>query len=325
MRRPDNGDGREVRISHAFFVSVFYILLTAEAGRVCRQNFYNSMEAKKVKCPNCKKTFSIKEKKPSPPTALWHYTSFEVLTKILDVNNDCMKNRRMLSFHFGNPLQTNDSKEIHFFEEFVYKHRGGNDLKEKVEKLVKTKIGAPFILSLIHHTEKVRKYPSCEIPMWKMYGKNFSGVRLKFNYKKLKDYYQKKTDTDFVECHYLSKSKMEEKGKEIRKKDKINCPSLNLETVYKESIRYKTYDWVYENEWRIITWEKDLNQIEIRETGRSFIKQEIPLDFLEAVEIGPKADQAAMDYSLHLIKKKLEKKDDNHFKIKKSKLQIGYV
>ena len=249
----------------------------------------------------CIKTEIPQEK----PSSLWHYTSFETLTHILDTNNECMENRRMLSLHFGNLLQTNDLKEVHFFEEYVYKHKGGEKLKETIET-IRPNIGYPFSFSLIHHKEIVKKYPSFEIPMWKMYGKNFCGVRLKFNYKKMKEYCKSFSDIDLKKCQYYSKTQMEDRGKTIRKTYQDEETVIaNLESVYKDSVVYKTYDWVYENEWRIVKWVKDINMVDYsRETGRLYIKQEIPLDCLEIIEIGPKADQTAFHNSLDLIQKK---------------------
>ncbi len=232
-----------------------------------------------------------------------------------------MKNRKMLSFHFGNLLQTNDSNEVHFFEEYVYKNKGGRKLKEQIDE-IKSNVGNPFILSLVHHV----KDPSCEIPMWKMYGQNFCGVRLKFNYTKLKDYYKNIQDTDLIKCQYYYRTQMEERGKAIRKSNKDGLTSIGLESTYKESVVYKTYSWIYENEWRVITWVKDQTQVDfVRETGRLYLKQEIPLDILDMIEIGPKADQVALYDCLSLIKEKLGPIKENHFKIEKSKLQIGYI
>jgi len=162
--------------------------------------------------------------------------------------------------------------------------------------------------------------------MWKLYGNNFTGVRLRFDFKKMSKYYKDLDYIDLAKCQYYIKSEMEEEGKKIRdsfEKDPSNC---DLESLYKQAILYKTYNWEYENEWRIVAWCNDFNQIDFLSTsGRLFIEQELPLDFLEAVEIGPKADQIAIEGSLNLIKKKIGNIPENHFKIEKSKLQIGYV
>lgn len=270
------------------------------------------------------KTTPLKEKE-SKPSSLWHYTSFETLTKILDPSKECIKDRKMLNFRFGNPLQTNDKKEVHFFEEFVYKGKIGNELKQQVEN-VKEDIGKPFILSLIHHRENPRNYLSCEIPMWRMYGNQFAGVRLKFDYQKMEKYCKSSSDISLEKCTYLTKTKMEEKGKSIRDTFMQSNVDTELKKIYKASVCYKTYDWEHENEWRLIVWSNDNNKIDFNpQNGRLFIPQEIPLDWLTAVEIGPKADYEACEGSLQLIKEKLGSISENHFKIKRSKLEIGYV
>ncbi len=259
------------------------------------------------------------------PNSLYHYTSFEVLTHILDLKNECLKERQMMKFHFGNSLQTNDKKEVQFFKDYVYKNKGGEKLYKQVEN-IRNKIGEPFILSLIHHVNTKSSYPSCEIPMWKMYGNNFAGVRLRFDFKKMQEYYKDKDNIDFAKCQYNTISEMEEKGRNIRNSFDRDAQNSDLENLYKQAILYKTYDWEYENEWRLVAWCNNTNMIDfISTSGRLFIEQEVPLNLLEAVEIGPKADQIAIEGSLNLIKNKLGNIPENHFKIEKSKLQIGYV
>ena len=256
------------------------------------------------------------------PSSLWHYTSFEVLTHLLDLSVDSSIYDGNMTFRFSNPLQTNDKKEVHFFKDYVYSTKGGEKLKSYVENLNNT-IGMPFTLSLIHHLEKERHYPSCEIPMWRMYGDKFEGVRLRFDFQRLK----KHKNWDLIKCQYLTKTQMEKKGREIRKAFQESSDSINLDHLYKEAVCYKTYDWVYENEWRLVLWCNDSNKKCYNPlTGRLYISHNIPLEYLDAVEIGPKADQEAIEGCLLLIKERLQKSQvDAHFKIIKSKLQIGYV
>ena len=249
-------------------------------------------------------------KKAITPQSLYHYTSFETVSYILC--KEALENR-LLSFHFSNPLQTNDQNEVHFFQEHVFGTKAGGILEEKMDKL-KGIIGDPFTLSLIHHEGK--GYPSCEIPMWKMYGNNFQGVRLRFNGKKLEDFC-KSNEIDLIDCQYMKVTEMKEKGRKIR-----NYSDEQLSAIYKDAIRYKTYDWKYENEWRLVKW---CNKIELKEfngiTGRIYINVMLPLDCLEIVEIGPKADQTAFEASLFLLKEKY----NAPFKVQCSNLKIGYV
>lgn len=259
------------------------------------------------------------------PNSVCHYSSFEALTHILDVKNECLRERKMMNFHFGNPLQTNDKKEVHFFQDYVYTQKEGQRLKNDIDR-IKENIGDPFILSLMHQQEDKSTYPRCEIPMWKMYGDNFSGIRLKFDFRKLKKHCEDIEGIDLIKCKYCTITEMKERGREIRKSSNNGSNYSDLVNLYKEAVSFKTYNWIYENEWRIVAWCKDINKIDFLETsGRLFINQEIPLDCLEAIEIGPKADQIAIEGSLSLIKKKIGNIPENHFIIKKSKIQIGYV
>ena len=267
-----------------------------------------------------KTTKSIPQKE-TPPSSLWHYTSFEALTQILDPN----KAGVVLRFHLSNPLQTNDKKEVHFFDNYVYTGKIGKELKLQMDIMTK-KIGMPFTLSFIQHKESKKSYPACEIPMWRMYGNQFKGVRLKFNYTKMSSYYKSQTIGGLVKCNYQTVTEMRKKGQDIRNRFKQSDADFNLEDIYKAAVCYKTYDWEYENEWRLIAWCNDIKKMGFYpQSGKLYIPYEIPLDFLETIEIGPKADYEAYEASLQLIKQKLGNSSDNHFTIKKSKLDIGYV
>lgn len=263
-----------------------------------------------------------KSTKKNPPSSLWHYTSFEVLMYILA--EDDLKNGEM-SFWFSNPLQTNDKKEVNFFREYVFKGKGGRYLEKEVSKM-EEKVGYPFTLSLIYHKEDKKTYKSAEIPMWKMYGNNFSGVRLRFKFDKLNKYCQGIDSLDLADCEYLTKTEMNEKGQNIRKTIPVGSSTTDLETIYKKSVRYKTYDWIYENEWRLVKWTKDINTIKARPAdGRLYLPLKLPIDLLEAIEIGSKADQTAVEGYLHLLKRKFSNNEEIHFSILKSKLEIGYI
>ncbi len=263
-----------------------------------------------------------RKKKDSLPSSLYHYTSFEVLTKIMPIDKE--KSNSNLCFWFSNPLQTNDKKEIRFFEEYVFKNKTGQKLKTEVEA-IKEKIGSPFTLSLIHHKEETKTYPSCEIPMWKMYGNNFGGVRLRFDFHKLKKYFESNNCIELKQCLYLTKTEMVETSRHLKKANQDN-PKDFVEKIYKEAVCYKTCDWEYENEWRLVKWSKDIEAIGFRLTdGRLYLPVTFPFELLETIEIGPKADQEAIEGSLLLIKKKLQNISDAHFEIKKSKLEIGYI
>lgn len=252
------------------------------------------------------------------PNSLYHYTSFDAVTQILW--GDSAQKEKSLCFWFGNPLQTNDPREVHFFEEYVYDGVKGKALKQKTQTL-QDKIGMPFILSLIHHKNIVHKYPTCEIPMWKMYGNNFEGVRLRFNFGKLNNYCIK-NNINLIRCNYLSVSKMTEIAREIRRDSDDN----KLENIYKEAVCYKTYDWSYENEWRLVAWNPDKDKIGFKSNGRLYMPVFLPIELLEAIEIGPKADHKAVEGTLDLIKSKLKSRSlFSDFKVVRSKLQIGYI
>lgn len=256
-------------------------------------------------------------------SSLYHYTSFDALIGML---KDEYTKKKNMNLWFGNPLQTNDKKEILFYEEYVFANKSGDILHKEIDKL-KDDVGRPFIFSMVGHRETIKSYPSCEIPMWKMYGNDFCGVRLRFKFEDIKKYCEDTENTDLYPCYYLTKEEMKKEGREIRNSVKVDTDGTktNLERLYKNSVLYKTCDWIYENEWRIVMWEKNVTKMAFKPNGRLYRAVTIPLDLLKEIEIGPKADQKAIESSLDLLNAKINYEVNIDFKIVKSKLEIGYL
>lgn len=256
----------------------------------------------------------------SPPSSLRHYTSFDTLNKIFKI--DASKDEELL-FWFSNPMQTNDPKEMKFFNDSLYRGSKRDSIKDSLE-MVQKKTGHPFTLSLSHHLNVPANYQFCEIPMWDMYGDKFKGVRLRFRFKELKDYCKSCKYIDLVQCKYLTKTEMDEITKSIR--HSINDNQVELEKIYKEAVVYKGCGWLYENEWRLVSWSNNDDMIDSKADGRLYLPVKLPMRLLDAIEIGPKADFSAITGALELIKRKFLSKGINaDFDIIESKLKIGYV
>ena len=256
-------------------------------------------------------------KKASKPSSLYHYTSFKALLKIL--NEESLK-KQMISIRLNNPLQMNDKREVHFFEDYVFCGKIGEEMKQKKERFKKD-IGDPYILSFIHHISNKGRL-SHEIPMWWMYGDNYKGIRLRFDFKTLNEYCQSDGRLLLQKCQYETDNKMIEIGKKIRKSFVINDNLDELEESYKRVALYKPYDWEYENEWRMLKWCK-IEEVKYDDsTGRFYFPIELPLNSLRAVEIGPNADKDYIKGWLNIMKEKLEWKESEGFKINNSNLQI---
>ena len=221
----------------------------------------------------------------SKPANLYHYTSFSALRKIL------LLEEGKLLIRLTDPLLCNDKKEILFFEENVYegksveKLKSGEELRRKMEETA-IQVGRPFIFCLIQHKQNgnvARKgYLQDEIPMWNMYGDSSQGVRMQFGFKKLNDYIrgiQDGEDAPVLEpCEYLNNEEMIAKGRTLRTK-----PSDPV-TLYKKIPLYKNCQREFENEWRVIFWEKKMENKEI-------IYKEFPLSCLNSIRIGPIAKE----------------------------------
>ncbi len=225
----------------------------------------------------------------------------------------------MLSIRLNNPLQMNDKREVHFFEDYVFIRSVGEKMK-KIKEDLKKKVGAPYILSFIYH-KRINGHFSHEIPMWWMYGNNYKGIRLRFDFQKLNENIQSK-GVLLTECKYETNKNMKEIGKNMRKSFANNYNQDEVKINLKETAVYKSYEWEYENEWRLIRLCKQEEVKYDDNTGRFYYPIELPLYCLNAVKIGPNADKDYIEGCLTLMKEKFGWKDSECFRISKSNLQI---
>lgn len=252
------------------------------------------------------------------PTCLYHYTSSKALKGMLEEVHESADNDGLL-FHLCNPMQSNDKREVNFFEDYVYKGFLGDKLKKAVDNISES-TGKPYTISFIHHYEGSivknfgqRYYPHCEIPMWKMYGDDYTGIRLKFKAMELCSFFAKKS-ISLQKCEYATINKMKDVGKKIRKGEETP------EQLYKKSVLYKMAHWAYENEWRAVMWAKDSDPNIEKTNNKIYSKCLIPFEYLQEITIGPKAIPEDIDYLQSLPQKRAKMK---HVKIKKSKLPIN--
>lgn len=261
------------------------------------------------------------------PSTFYHYTSVSSLFKILDRKT---LGNEMISIKFSNTMQTNDPKEVHFFNNYVFNDTKSGEIMNSLKSLLDFN-SEPFSFSLIHHYEGNEEklfgrkgYPHCEIPMWSMYGDKFKGVRLKFDAQELKAYIEGKPNFILKKCDYKTISEMREIGKEIRTKFRNgSIDNEKLISLYKNACFYKPFSWAYECEWRIASFVKCADAICINgNNGKNYILTQLPLNCLRAIEIGPLADYGQILSSLSVLQEKYTQM--KKVKIIKSNLQVKY-
>ena len=257
---------------------------------------------------------------------LYHYTSFNAIVHILDYSQECVQKDKLMDFLFGDPLNTNDKKEIMFFEKHFFTDSViSNEIKLEIER-VKQESPYPFFMSLIHH-QGSKWYPKNEIPMWNMYGDNSKGVRIAFNYKLLENFCNKEGYI-LRNCIYFNESEMREVARisrdKVKKAEKSEWHPL-LRDIYSDSLFYKTKDWDYEQEYRIIVWDEGVNICTNAYNGKRYCKVPLPLECIREITIGPLADKLVTERCLKLIREKLQSllgEESIQFDIDHSKLQI---
>ena len=155
-----------------------------------------------------------------------------------------------------------------------------------------------------------------DIPMWKIYAQNKTGVCLQFDLSEENMEILKSINSDreiysdymcFDECKYetLPALKAYIKTQIIEIENEYKClpegqisreyPFLSL---YKNGILYKGEEWSYEKEWRLVWW-CNHNKIKSGKYGAtSYQEIKIPLRFLKEILISPSGDQEIVRYGL---------------------------
>ena len=257
---------------------------------------------------------------------LYHYTSFEAFVHIFDYQLDCVSNHNMIDLRFGNPVNMNDKNEIAFFEKFFFTgSKISNEIAELYTKL-KKKMPFPYIFSLIHHVGS-KWYPKDEIPMWFMYGGKATGVRIAFDFKQIEKFCENNNYL-LKECQYVNQGEMKDIASNCReriKKTKREDWNEALKKTYIDSLCYKTKDWTYEQEYRIVACGNNDKTFRIcPEEKYKYLHVAFPLKAVKEVTIGPLADKIVANRCIELLTNELFSKVSSlkAFDIKVSKLQI---
>ena len=160
------------------------------------------------------------------------------------------------------------------------------------------------------------------LPMWKMYGDNFKGCRLRFGYNELTNHIDglksQKYEISLGICEYAKSNDVKEIIKEI---NKHNNNELNNSDLLRKAVFTKLHHWEYENECRIMILEKPENVRKKFSANRviQYIKFDIPITCLKEIMLGPLTNEDIME-PLSSIVRKLN--NSKQIKVTKSKLAI---
>ena len=255
------------------------------------------------------------KKHSSPPSSLAHYTSVDVLKIILE--GALASEKGEFTMHLSHLAMMNDAKEGAYTLDRYFKDSIKKDtLRRKWEDEYFPK-HIPFILSTIRTTTETRDKGS--LPMWKMYGDDFKGALIRFNFGKLKKYCEDNSLL-LASCEYMTTKECSELIKQL------NGVEPNFDELLEKSSLIKNRCWEYENEWRIVA-KRTIDDIKVKNTARGvvqYIELKFPIDLIEEICLGPMNNSVFTKPSLILVKDKLINKFRNkvHFNIKSSNINI---
>lgn len=250
------------------------------------------------------------------PSSLVHYTSLATLSSIL---NNAMESG-ILTFHLSHLYMMNDANEGKLIlDNYFTESNKKTDQKIGFEDYISNNI--PFIMSLSRSSNDTRHYGL--LPMWKMYGDNFTGCMLRFDYKRLNDYIGDINDSNIElnKCDYKNSVDIAKAIKDLN--DSKIAPDYSK--LLRTAAFSKYHTWEYENEWRIMIIE-DTKNVLYKFTNNGIIeycKFEIPLTCLKEIMLGPLTNvytkKSVID-QVALIKTKYDL--NNKISITKSKIAI---
>lgn len=274
---------------------------------------------------------------------LYHYTTVEALLSMLhlatpeeketiEVNNQDTAYGYYLTFHATDAYMLNDKLEHKLLLESMCSIINKRKMYYDVETLA---CGKPYVVSFCRKGDY--------LPMWQIYAKNGKGICLEFEIDEQRDVdvlnrlngtgpAAQQDELELVKCKYISKrelSNLKRKWpREIEKayheipKNQIS-PKLPYKTLYQEAITYKTDDWKYEDEIRLVRWTQ-YPQIKNGKNGLCpYVEIKIPLRFLKGIQVGPSLNQEANVYAINeLLRIKEIDKLKNPIKVTASKVAL---
>lgn len=189
----------------------------------------------------------------------------------------------MFVFHASSVFSMNDKAEYRIANEKCH------DVVEDI--LMEHELGIPFAISFTDSEDN--------IPMWYMYANNGKGVCLKFNFERLKKYFDKlisisKRDVLFSRCEYQIMDKTERQKPLDSGREYPDIEGLRKQM--KEAAFIKPLCFRHENEWRLTVWPNwipnDKQKMLFKERHDElcpYIEIPIPVDCLEAIVLSPNA------------------------------------
>lgn len=249
---------------------------------------------------------------------LYHYTTIEALLSMLhlatpeeketiEAHNHDTAYGYYLTFHATDAYMLNDKLEHKLLLDTMCSVINKRKMHYDVEKLA---CGKPYVVSFCKQGDY--------LPMWQIYAAYGKGICFEFEIDEQRDVDvlnrlnstgdASLDELQFDECKYLSayklkaqikswKEKIEEAYREIPE-NQIS-PKLPYKTLYQEAITYKTDDWKYEDEIRLVRWTQ-YPQIKNGKNGLfPYVEIKIPLRFLKGIQVGPSLNQEANVYAIN--------------------------
>ena len=228
-----------------------------------------------------------------------------------------------LTFHLSHLCMMNDEYEGKLiFDKYFTESNKKSKQKIGFEDYISNNI--PFIMSLSKTNNDTKN--SGYLPMWKMYGDNFKGCRLRFGYDELTSHIDglksQKYKISLGICEYAKSNDVKKIIKEMNKQHNNEIDNYNL---LNKAVFTKLHHWEYENEWRIMILEKPEN---VRNKNSAsceiqYVEFEIPLTCLKEIMLGPLTNEGEKEFIIDQVALIETKYDlNNKISITKSKIAI---
>lgn len=229
------------------------------------------------------------------PKIIYHYTNIEALVNGIISNNEIC----LWATHCA---YLNDPFDHYLGDEILQNHNPINKLWNSDLYPTIKRYAASYIISFSESIDS--------LPMWNMYGKNGSGVKLGFDVKKINEV------CDLYQCFYQNTDNHQQLLGVID--DKINHLLANMPDRYKNDERdmlvylyghlheglrlIKSEFYEHEREWRVVFHMQNNKELHFRHSSGlivPYLKKIFPKEALKEVWIGPTSDMDRVRESLH--------------------------
>lgn len=254
------------------------------------------------------------------PTFVYHYTSLKTLISLIEniqIEPSDKRHRVFINFWATSAFYLNDPND------YVYLHKDCMQGASEIGKsFARFNVGSPFVISFSECADS--------IPMWMSYANEGNGVCLKLSTSNIKGSIKesqkqnRELEVEFKKCCYDKPTPTDPLYSNVNKSSNLIVESNDIKQRLLIAAFYKSKDWEYEKEWRLLLGEHFVNNIHFRGDNNliPYIEVFVPIDLLNGIIVGPKVSNESYKAVELAIMKLKDKTGQSNIKLERSSIKM---